>query len=86
MLQAGYLRHLKMLHSMKRNQHNHIGTFPYLIQVKVVLFAIISATSYYQFLGSTPFEFACSSYGQQLTHMKWNRSGSDKEACGISIS
>jgi len=32
--------------------------FLYLIQVKVFLFAVILATSYYQFLGSTPFEIA----------------------------
>jgi len=30
--------------------------FLYLIQVKAVLFAIISATFYYQFPGSTPFK------------------------------
>jgi len=30
---------------MKSNQQNHIGTLLYLMQVKVVLFAIISATS-----------------------------------------
>jgi len=36
----------------ENNQQNHIGTFLYLTQVK----AVISATSYYQFLGSTPFE------------------------------
>jgi len=41
-----------MLYSAK---NNHIGTVLYLIHVKVVLFAIISAASYYQFLGSTPF-------------------------------
>jgi len=53
------------------NQHNQIRTFLYLIQVQAVLYAIISATSYYQFLGSTPFKIArgistwpC--YGQQL--------------------
>ena len=85
MLQAGYLRHFEMLYSTKPNQHNHIGTFLYPIQVKVVLFTTISATSYYQFLGSTPFEFTCSSYGQQLTYMKGNRSGGDEEAWGISI-
>ena len=28
----------------------------YLTQVKMFLFVVISATSYYQFLGSTPFE------------------------------
>ena len=30
--------------------------FMYLTQIKAVLFAIISATSYYRFLGSTPLE------------------------------
>jgi len=38
---------------MKNNQRNHIETFTYLTQVKAVLFAVISATSYYRFLGST---------------------------------
>ena len=41
---------------MKNNQQNHIGTFLYLTQIKAVLFAIISATSYYRFLDFTPFE------------------------------
>ena len=49
----------------KNNQHNHIKTFLYLIQVQVVLYAVISASSYYRFRGSTPFEIACGSYGQQ---------------------
>jgi len=35
---------------MKNNQWNHIGMFMHLTQVKAVLFAIISATSYYRFL------------------------------------
>ena len=43
---------------MKNNQRNHTGMFMFLTQVKAVLFAIISATSYYWFLGSTPFEIA----------------------------
>jgi len=37
------------------NQHNQIRTFLYLIQVQAVLYAIISATSYYRFRSSTPF-------------------------------
>jgi len=41
---------------MTKNQQNHVGTFLYLRQIKVVLFVVISATSYYWFLGSTPFE------------------------------
>ena len=40
----------------KNNQHDHTRTFLYLIQVQVVLYAIISVTSYYRFRGSTPFE------------------------------
>jgi len=36
-----------MLYSMKINQQNHSGMFLYLTQVKAVLFAFISATSYY---------------------------------------
>ena len=38
----------------------------YLTQVKAVLVAIISATSYYRFLGSTPFEITRGIYGQQI--------------------
>ena len=44
----------RALNSMKYNQQNRIGMFMYLTQVKVVLFAVFSHTSYYQFLGSTP--------------------------------
>ena len=40
----------------------------YLIQVKAVLFAITSATSYYWFLGFTPFEIACGIYCQQINY------------------
>ena len=47
-------------------KNNHIGSFLYLTQVKAVLFAVISATSYYRFLGSTPFEIAHGIYGQQV--------------------
>ena len=39
----------------------------YLIQVQAVLYAVISATSYYRFCGSTPFEIARAvvvTYGQ----------------------
>jgi len=50
---------------MKKNQHNHIMTFLYLIQVQAVLYAVISATSYSWYHGSTPFEIAHGSYGQQ---------------------
>ena len=50
---------------MRSNQQNHIGMFLYLTQVKVVLFAVVSATSYYRFLGSTPFKIARGIYGQQ---------------------
>jgi len=39
--------------------------FLYLIQVQAVLYTGISATSYYRFCGSTPFEIAHGSYGQQ---------------------
>ena len=55
---------------MRNNQQNHIRTFLYLIQVKVVPFVIISATSYYQFLGSTPFEITHCSHGLQLKYVK----------------
>ena len=43
-----------------------------LIPVKADLFAIISesGTSYNRFLGSTPFEIACGSYGQKLKYVK----------------
>jgi len=50
---------------MKTNQHNHTRMFLYLIQVQAVLYAVISATSYYWFRGSTSFETACGSYSQQ---------------------
>ena len=59
-----------MLYSLNNNQQNHTGTFLYLIQVKAVLFAVTSNTSYYQFLGSTPFEITPGSYGQQLAKMQ----------------
>ena len=42
-------KHLQMSYS---TQNNHRGKFLYLIAVKAVLFAIISATTYYRFLGS----------------------------------
>ena len=35
------------------------------MQVQTVLYTIISATSYYRFRGTTPFEIAHGSYGQQ---------------------
>jgi len=66
---------------MKNNQHNHTRTFLYQIQVQAVLYAVISATSCYQFRGSTPFETTRGSYGQQrnsYSHMwkyRRNRSG-----------
>jgi len=50
---------------MKSNQQNHIGMFLYLTQFKAVLSAVNSATSYYRFLGSTPFKIARGIYGQQ---------------------
>ena len=53
---------------MKNNQQNRTGTFLYLTQVKEVLFTIISATSYYWFLGSTPIEIAHGIYGQQFNY------------------
>ena len=43
-------------------QHTHTRTFLYLIQVQAVLYAVISATTYYRFPGSTPFEIARGSY------------------------
>jgi len=52
-------RALKDIMVNENNQQNHIGTFLYLTQVKAVLFTVISATSYYQFLGSTPLEITC---------------------------
>jgi len=41
----------------------------YLTQIKAVLFAIISAISYYRFLGSTPFEITHGIYSQQINYM-----------------
>ena len=54
---------------MKNNQQNHIGAFMCLTQVKAVLFTVISATSYYRFLDSTPFKIARGIYGQQINYM-----------------
>ena len=65
----------------ENNQHSQIRTFLYLIQVQAVLYAIISATSYYRFQGSTPFKIAHGSYGQQCNSYlhtqkyRWNLSG-----------
>jgi len=42
----GVYRH----HSQQNNQHNHTRTFLYLIQVQAILYAVISATSYYWFV------------------------------------
>ena len=67
-LQPASLGHLKTLHSMKNNQRNHIGMFMYLTQVKAALFVVISATSYFKFLGSTPFEITRGIYGQQINY------------------
>jgi len=93
--QPGYCS--KMLNSVKNDQRNHIGTFMYPTQVQVVLFPVISSTSYYQFLGPTPFEIVRGIYGQQInyTHAKlqvypesiwrvWQRVD-NKEAHGVSI-
>jgi len=83
-----------MSQSPKNNQHVQIGTFLNMIQVQAVLYAVISATSYYRFHGSSPFEIACGistrpCYGQQLKYTKYrhmrSQSGNDKEARGVSI-
>ena len=78
----------------ENNQHNQIRTFLYLIQVQTVLYAVISATSYYRFCGSTPFEshvvlardlvMVSNSNTQKYRH-KRSRSGNDEEACRVSI-
>ena len=58
------------------------------MQVQAVLYAVISATSYYQFRGSTPFEIARGSYGTR-TPICENTGGIDlatyEEARGVSI-
>ena len=74
----------KAIYATKNNQQNHIGTFLYLIQVKAILFVVISATSYYRFLGSTPFEITRGiivSVGNSSRKYRcmWNQSGNDKE-------
>jgi len=63
----------------ENNQHNHIRTFLYLIQVQAVLYAVISATSYYQFRGSTPFEIARGVMVSNATHtpIRTNTGGID---------
>ena len=53
----------------ENNQENHIEMFLYLMQVKAVLFAVISATSYYRFLSSTPFEITRDVCSQQLNYV-----------------
>ena len=59
---------------MKINQQNHSGMFRYLTQVKAVAFASISATSYYQSLGSTSSKIASGNYSQQRNHtLKYRR-------------
>jgi len=73
---------------MKNHQRNQIRTCLYLIQVQVVLYAIISATSYYWFCGFTPFEITRGTYGQQCNwYSHENISGIDlatyKKACFI---
>jgi len=60
---------------MKNNQQNHIGMFMYLTQIKAVLFAIISAISYYRFLGSTPFEITHGIYSQQINYARHEITG-----------
>ena len=63
----------------------------YLIQVQAVLYTVISATSYCQCSGSTPFEIAHGSLqsAMQLIRPYWkyrrNRSGTYEEARSISI-
>ena len=64
-LQAGSLKHLQMSVKQKINQHNQIVISLYLMQVQMVLYAVISATSCYRFRGSTPFEIVHGSYSQQ---------------------
>jgi len=61
------------------------------MQVQAVLYAIISATSYYRFSCSIPFEMHMVVYGQQhnsYSHSE-NTGGIDlathEEACGVSI-
>ena len=74
----------------KKHQCNHIGTFLHLIQVKVVLFCVISATSYCCFLGSTPFKMVVLvqqlKYAMQKYRCTWTlASVSNEEVCGINI-
>ena len=80
MLQAGSLRCLQTSQSTNNDQHDQIRTFLNMIQVQAVLYAVISATSYYQFHGSSSFEIACGistrpCYGQQLKYTKMQAYG-----------
>jgi len=76
---------------VKNNQHNQIRRFLSLIQVQAVLYAVISATSYYWFHGSTPFESHVVVYGQQRNSYSHSENTGRihlamyKEACGVSI-
>ena len=58
----------------------------YLTRVKAFFFAIFSAASFYQFLGSTPFEIARDIYGQQIKSIwcVWKHVHNE-EACGVRI-
>ena len=85
----------------RENYHNVIMTGKgvekkYLTQVKAVLFAVISTTSYYRFLGSAPFKSHVVFMVSNLTtcaqkyRRTRNRSGRSgnvfiTEACGVSI-
>ena len=76
---------------MQNNQYNHSRTFLYMIQVQAVLYAVISATSYYRFRGSTSFAIARGNYGEQCNSYSYmqNTGGIDLatygEARGVSI-
>ena len=64
MLQTGSQRRLYKRHSQWRTFSIIIlrRSYTCMIQIQVVLNAVISATSYYRFRGSTPFEIAGGSY------------------------
>ena len=50
-----------------------------------IFFAIISAASYYQFLGSTPFKIARDIYGQQIKSIWRVWQHVNEEVCGVRI-
>ena len=65
-----------------KNEHNNIRMFLYLIQVKAVLFVVISATSYYRFLGYAHFVIAHGTIDRTST--AWHCTEAQHKVHGVS--